>query len=60
MTNVPKNADKSYEDGYRDGWASVPGAAEMLDIPQYRRARGQSEYQWGFAMGADDAIKPRR
>ena len=54
MMQAP-DKDRTYEEGYLDGWLSVRSEAPP-SVPDYKSI-GVSRYRFGFEMGVDDANK---
>lgn len=53
--NIPKNSDKTFGEGYLDGFQSL-NPAVVPKIPPYSKTpNGLTPYQWGFILGEDDA-----
>jgi hypothetical protein len=51
-------ADRTFADGYVDGWNSVMGKGTMLPgIPMHSIPMGKTPYQHGFDRGIADATK---
>jgi hypothetical protein len=48
-------ADKTYSEGYRDGWESVAGEEPMPEDPTPRRDGDEDDYKTGFQYGESEA-----
>jgi hypothetical protein len=46
------NENKSFEEGYIDGWRSILGeGAPLPSIPSYAIPAGKTEYEHGYEQG---------
>ncbi|RCW82012.1 hypothetical protein C7476_109194 [Phyllobacterium bourgognense] len=53
--NIPRNAHKTFDEGYIDGYQSLRPDA-VPTIPSFSKTPiGLTAYQWGFIIGEDDA-----
>ncbi|HEX8213897.1 MAG TPA: hypothetical protein VF582_00325 [Allosphingosinicella sp.] len=50
-------ADRTFEGGYRDGWASVAGDAPTPAEPTQPPEHEQRTYHLGFEYGRADALE---
>ncbi len=55
MQKIEPNYEKSFEDGYVDGYQSVRGKGIRPAIPSHAIPAGYTSYQWGYEKGARDA-----
>ena len=50
-------ADRTFEDGYRDGWESVAGKQPLPDNPTQRAEGDPDDYECGFRYGKSDGVE---
>ena len=51
------SAEKTFAEGYLDGWSSVAEGRPCADIPSAFADPGKTEFQTGFEHGRADALE---
>lgn len=54
--NDPELQDKSFKDGYLDGWHSIKPGSDP-GIPAHGVPAGKTDYQHGYEQGKERALE---